>query len=382
MILLTKIIRNSMNTQEKCQCLICYKPSSKSRKWSVLGGRQGELLFSEAAQNLQYGTLPIDPRGNPIPSGLDIMPPGSGVCLGCYEKPNWWYHENLLDIGACTQLGCLRGADPKSEPCRGQAEYDKLPKNKTRLWPRTPSGWKLVVVQRAFSNEICMNMIHGEKLSGKSVSWFSDNTGGFVNGQIKSYSIKSRLCTVTSGGNKENICFSLLYPANATQQCTERCFCSDCVKPKCCIVCQKTCLSGTEGPGYNWYCRNHPVEKFFVPGSANQYEISAWMYEDNHRRGETFSVIDRDSAFGIALYGKEREVVLAECEGASLTTTVKVEPKPPQKDVCRECKKETYHGKICPSTGDSNWYCNGCWDKYWVAQDAKQKHEEDYPSLS
>jgi hypothetical protein len=103
------------------------------------------------------------------------------------------------------------------------------------------------------------------------------------------------------------------------------------------------------------------------------------MYEDNHKRGETLSVIDTDSAFGIALYGKEREVVLAECEGASLSTTVKVEPKPPKKDMCHECKKETYHGRICPSTGDSNWYCNGCWDKYWVA---KKKQEKDYPSLS
>jgi hypothetical protein len=370
-----------MNTQEKCQCLVCYKPSSKSMKWAVLGGRQGDLRFSSEALKLQFDTLPGDPR-SPRPSGLDIMPPGSGVCLGCYENPNSGFSENLLDIGACTEQGCLRGADPRSEPCRGHPDYDKLPKNKTRLWPRTPSGWKLVVVQRAFSNEICMNMIHGEKLSGKSVSWFSENTGGFVNGQIKSYSIKSRICKVTSGGNIDNICFSLLYPPNATQQCTERCFCPGCVKPKCCIVCQKTCLSGTEGPGYNWYCRYHPVEKFFVPGSANQYEISAWMYEDNHKRGETMSVIDLESSIGIALYGKEREVVLASCEGVSISTTVNVEPKPPKKDMCHECKKETYHGRICPSTGDSNWYCNGCWDKYWVAQAAKKKQEEDFPALS
>jgi hypothetical protein len=102
------------------------------------------------------------------------------------------------------------------------------------------------------------------------------------------------------------------------------------------------------------------------------------MYEDNHMRGETLSVIDLDSAFGIALYGKEREVVLAECEGASLSTKVNVEPKPPKKDMCHGCKKETYHGRICPSTGDSNWYCNGCWDKYW----AEEKKQEDFPSLS
>jgi hypothetical protein len=155
-----------MNTREKCQCLVCYKPSSKSRKWSVLGGSQGDLRFSNEALKLQYDTLPGDPLGNPIPSGLDIMPSGSGICLGCYENPNPGFSNILLDIGACTQLGCLRGADPRSEPCRGQPDYDKLPKNKTRLWPRTPSGWKLVVVQRAFSNDICMNMIHGEKLSG------------------------------------------------------------------------------------------------------------------------------------------------------------------------------------------------------------------------
>jgi len=372
-----------MNTREKCQCLICYKPSSKSRKWSVLGGRQGELLFSDEALKLQYDTLPGDPR-SPRPGGLDIMPSGSGICLRCYENPSEGFGHILLDIKVCTQLGGLRGADPKSCPCFGQPGRDKEPKNKSSLWPRTPSGWKLVVAQRAFSNEICMNMIQGEKLSGKRVSWFSDYgiPGGLVNGQIKSYSIKSRLCKVTSGVNIVNICFSSLYPPNATQQCTERCFCQGCVKPKCCIVCQKTCLYGTEGPGYNWYCLCHPVEKFFVPGSANQYEISAWMYEDNHRRGKTMSVIDPDSAFGMALYGKEREVVLASCEGASLSTTVSVEPKPPKKDMCHECKKETYHGRICPSTGDSNWYCNGCWDQYWDAQAAKKKQEEDFPSLS
>lgn len=374
-----------MNTLEKCQCLICYKPSSAQMKWAVLGGRQGDLRFSSNALKLQYDTLSRDSRGLPVPQGLDIMPMGSGICLRCYENTNQGYAEELVNIKVCTQLGFLRGADPKSCPCFGEPGWGKGPKNKSSLWPTTPSGWKLVVAQRAFSNEICMNMIQGEKLSGKRVSWFSEDTGGFVNGQIKSYSIKSRLCKVTIAGKNlvsghvVNICFSSLYPPNATQQCTERCFCEGCVKPKCCIVCQKTCLSGTEGPGYNWYCRCHPVEKFFVPGSANQYEISAWMYQDNHKRGETLSVIDSDSAFGIALYGKEREVVLAECEGASLSTTVKVEAKPPKKDMCHECKKETYHGRICPSTGDSNWYCNGCWDKYWVA---KKKHEKDYPSLS
>jgi hypothetical protein len=51
-----------MNTQEKCQCLVCYKPSSKSMKWAVLGGRVGDLRFSKEAMKLQFDTLSGDPR--------------------------------------------------------------------------------------------------------------------------------------------------------------------------------------------------------------------------------------------------------------------------------------------------------------------------------
>jgi hypothetical protein len=389
-----------MYTLEKCRCLTCYKQNTQhsSPKWALLGGRQGDLLFSEEATRWQFDTLPEDPR-SPRPVQMDIMPKGSGVCLRCYENISSDFRK-ILEAIKITDMRTEQTNPQKVSPTSAASRVPWSPsdpgeivkqmskkKNTSWLWPRTPSGWKLVVRQRAFSNDICSDMQDGLDLGGKRISWFSPTTGRFENGLIESYDIKTRLCKVTREKGSQvftrNLSPSSLFPPNAMDQCTGRCYCPTCAKPKCCIFCQSLCLSGTEGPGYNWYCSRHPVEKFFVLGSANQYEVEAWMVEDNHRRGEAFSVIDTDSPFGIALYGSQREVVLAECEGASISTTVNVKAKPAKKDMCHGCKKESYHGRICPSTGDSNWYCDVCWKQYWnEKKQQEKKQQEDFPSLS
>ena len=365
-----------MYTLENSCCLTCYKHNTQYSppEWAVLGGPQGELRFSEEAERWQFDTSE-DPR-SPRPVQMDIMPWGSGVCLGCYENINSEYRK------------ILGGIMPKPGTDLAPIEEESVkanqdPKNTSWLWPRTPSGWKLVVRQRAFSNDICSDMQEGVELVGKRISWFSATTTRLENGLIDSYDIKTRLCNVTRGKGSHiftrNLRPSTLFPPNATEQCTDRCYCPTCVKPKCCIFCQTLCHTGVDGPGQQWYCRFHPVEKFFVPGSANKFEVLAWMKEDNHRRGETLSIIDTESSIGIAVYGSQKEVTLAECEGASIAKVVNVLAEPAKKDMCHECKVKTYLGRICPSTGDSNWYCDGCWDKYWLS---KEKYSGNFPSLS
>ena len=394
-----------MYTEDKCRCMICFKKNTSFSppKWALIGGLQGNLVFSDEASQWQFDTLSTDSR-SPIPVPMDIMPNGTGVCFQCYVniKSNF---RNLLEAIKITEMMAeqinAKKVSPKSDvssmylyPLDPVETMKQMAKNKNTswLWPRTPRGWKLIVRQRAFSGDICQSMCEGVDLAKKSISWVSETTSNFENGQIDSYNIKTRLCNVSRQKDHRTITRSIspsvLFPPNATKQCTKNCYCAedkirDCVKAKCCIFCQNLSLSCTDGPGYKWYCTIHPVEKFFVPGSADRSEISAWMYEDNHRRGETLSVIDPESSIGIALYGRQREVVLAECKGASISTIVNVSPKPAKMDMCHECKKESYHGRICPSTGDSNWYCDGCWDKYWIDKKQYEKEQhEDFPPLS
>lgn len=359
-----------MYTLEKCRCITCYKQNIQYSppKWAVLGGVRGGLRFSEEVTGSLEGLTG---------SVMDIMPFGSGICLSCYENisPNY--------AGARKVLEDIMTADQGTAMTTIEESFG--PKNTSWLWPQTPSGWKVVVMQRAFSNDICSGMQDGLVLGGKSVSWFSATTRKFENGVIDSYNIETRLCKVSRVKGSQtftrNLSPSSLFPPNAIcEKSMERE--SRSKKPKCCAFCQNLCLSGVEGPGYLWYCCHHPVEKFFVLDSASKFEVLAWMEEDNHRRGEMMSVIDTESSLGIAVYGSQREVVLASCEGCSISTKVNVTAEP-TKDTCHECKIESYRGRICPSTGDSNWYCDGCWDKYWDKDKKEQdKYSGDFPSLS
>ena len=393
----------------KCRCLNCSTENEHLAypRWAVKGGVGGELVFSREAGDVQR-------RGSS--SYLGIMPLGSGVCQKCYENPkqesqfalirmiisvekrdvpSWFVSvskeevvslrervesgEEPADIAADNMAKVVGGIQAK--------EVSKDPGDMSWMWPRTTRGWKSFVRYTAFQNEIIHDMDQGKDQKGKKITWFSATSKQFETGEIESCDFENGFCRVRKNKNgrlwKRTLKPSSLFPQNLMKQCVGVCYCPTCIKPKSCTYCGISCLSGEEGPGFKWYCRYHPVEKFFVHGTANKFEIMAWIEEDSHRRGEPFSVIDPESSLGIAVYGyPKKEVVLAECEGASITKTVEEKVICAKKDTCHECKKETYCGRICPSTGDTNWYCNDCWENYWITQKKNDAYNGDYPSLA
>lgn len=367
-------------------------------EWAVWGvsSCEGEIRLKDNVRRAENFTNPHNDWMLSSQACRDVMPQGCGVCNECFDNPPREIHYLLQCVkeleGRKFGFSSMREEKPNLEGKSSleleaiAAENMKKIKEQEEMgepWPITLAGWRAFSRGMTFIIDTVENaLVNGVK--GGEVSWKSKTLGTFVNGRIEEFDRMNRQYKISrvENGNilRKWVSIHMIFPKDFTKMCNLHCYCPTCSHPKCCVHCNKPTLEGERGPGGYTYCSGCPVESHFIIGTANTYEIFAWIEEQTAKNDGFPMVIDPESALGIGLWGyPEKTEVLAECKGCRVTRKVKDTNVKIKKNKCHECGDFTCYGSIQLKTGDSNWYCDCCWEKYWKE---KEKYEEEFPKLN
>lgn len=371
-------------------------------EWAVWGvsSCEGEIRLADNVRRAENFTIPHKDWILSSQACRRVMPQGCGICDECFDNPPSKIHY-LLE--------CVKGLEGRKFSICSMREEKIVLEGKTSLeleeiaaenmkkikeqeekgepWPITLAGWK------AFSRALCFiidTVDHAitTGVKGREISWKSTTTGSYVNGRIEEFdkmNMKYKISRVRNGKiYRKWVNIYMVFPKDFIKMCNLHCYCLTCSHPKCCVYCNKPTLEGERGPGGYTYCSKCPVESHFVIGTANRYEIFAWIESQTAKNEGYPMVIDPESALGIGVWGfPEKTEVIAECEGCRITRKVKDLNVKIKENECHECGKLTCYGSIQLKTGDTNWYCDCCWGKYWERDSQlHMKYEKDFPKMN